>query len=264
MAKILNTVWTLAGVVTLVFLGLFLADEMGFTGNDFKRKVKDFKKAVKRIDQDMGKWGEKIRDTTKAQLEKSKIGIIENRRLNWYEPYMDEVTTRNNELRALAQKISTRAGCVEYEKDCIAFALTQWVANEITYWSDSRGKKDDIRSWKQTLNERYGDCEDQTILLSSLLENSGLNTLMFFTPGHVYPGVCFDEHPNPQYIDPQGMAWETNLFINGQSKTQLCFPLEPTSANSMLGHPPREGACIEAVYDPHTKEPVAIQLPECL
>ena len=240
----------LVGVVC--FIGLMVADEMGYIGDDDDPPAKTIKQALERTGDKLSIAGDKIIDAIQAQF-------IEPKRLNRYEQYMDQVKTQNDDLRELSRKIIAKR-CQPSQKDCMAFYLTQYVANEIEYTSDSRGETDDISPWDKTYERKHGDCEDQTILLASLLENTGMNTLMFFTPGHVYPGVCLDRPPDRAYLADPFMYWR----IHFRGKEQMCLPLEPTVHNSKLGHAPREGACFRAVYDPHTKEPVRIQLKECI
>lgn len=235
--------WLLCGV--MFFIGLVVADEMGYIGDNDDPPAKTVKQALERAGNKLSIAGEKIID-----------GIKERKRLNHLERYMDQVKTQNDDLRELGRKIIAKR-CRPTQKDCMAFYLTQYVANEIEYSLDGRGETDDISPWYKTYERKHGDCEDQTILLASLLENAGMNTLIFFAPRHVYPGVCLDRVPDRVYLADPFRYWRVDF----QGKEQICLPLEPTKPNSKLGHAPRE--CFQAVYDPHTKERVRIRLKEC-
>ena len=103
-----------------------------------------------------------------------------------------------------------------------------------------------------TLKIMAGDCEDQTILLASLLESVGKRCLLAFTRDHVYPVVCFDDKFNTKsgvaLKRAQGDAAYRELVFGAggwsdQKRQYLkverrhCFPLEPTVENAYVGYP---------------------------
>jgi len=179
---------------------------------------------------------------------------LDHRRLNHYRQYMQHVVSRAPELERIANGL-VYGSCAQGDKACEAYKLTRFVAQEIRFQDDGRGDGDHIRRWKDTYEARSGDCEDQTILLSSLLESIGMRTLMFFTPTHVYPGVCLTEKVvDGRYTEDDGTYWPVPM----DDTTMYCYPLEPTVQTSRLGF--RPDACIEAVYDPKTEERFFLRL----
>jgi hypothetical protein len=181
---------------------------------------------------------------------------MEHRRLRHYRKYMDLVVSRDAELVKVAHHLVYRR-CKQGDKACEAFHITRFVAKEVRYQSDGRGEGDYIRPWRQTYDSRGGDCEDQAILLASLLESVGMKTLMFFTQDHVYPGVCLPEKvDNDQYVEEGGTYWP--VMVDGERL--YCYPLEPTIQTSRLGHSP--DTCIQAVYDPKTEDRFNLVLDE--
>jgi len=173
---------------------------------------------------------------------------LEHRRLKNYRRYMDLVVSRDPKLETVANHLVYRR-CKQGDKACEAFHIARFVAKEIRYQPDGRGEGDYIRPWRQTYDSGSGDCEDQAILLASLLEAVGMKTLMFFSKDHVYPGVCLPEKvENAHYLEEEGTYWPVTM-----GDTQLyCYPLEPTIQTSRLGHPP--DTCIQAVFDPKTED----------
>jgi len=236
-----NTIKALIAVVCIA--GVFaVLDEMGIIGDNKDPPAKDVGQALKRA-------GNKLAKVADAQR-------IKSTRLKRYSPYMDKVVSRDVELERLARSIIGKR-CQSTQYDCMAAALTTYVTNSVAYWKDPRGKTDYIRPWKETYKNKGGDCEDKTILLASLLESVGLRTLMFFTKGHVYPGVCFNRLPSRQYLEKGAPYWR----VEYKGQQQVCFPLEPTAKNSKIGHKPSD--CFHAVYDPYSKKPIPLKLKGC-
>ncbi len=53
--------------------------------------------------------------------------------------------------------------------------------------SDAGGAEDYVQFPVQTLERRGGDCDDLTVLYSSLLESMGIETAFITVPGHIFP-----------------------------------------------------------------------------
>jgi hypothetical protein len=233
----------------IVFIALLVLDELGIIGDDDDAPAATVEEAVGRVGKELASQAQKVGKAIKAKS-------IKELRLKRYQPYMDKVVSRDLELERLARRlIGSRCSSTQY--DCMAAALTRFVADDIAYWKDPRGKTDYIRSWRETYTNKGGDCEDQTILLASLLESVGLRTLMFFTKGHAYPGVCFDRRPDQRYIERRASYWK----VSYRGKQQHCYPLDPTVRGSKVGFLPK--ACIQAVYDPREHTPLGLQLKGC-
>jgi hypothetical protein len=212
--------------VVLLAVGVLVLDEMGLLGGSPEDPAHSVSGALARM-------GSRVRQKT-----------LEQRRLYSYRKYMDKVVSRDAELEKVANHL-VRRRCEQGDKACEAFHITRFVASEIRYQPDGRGAGDYVRPWRQTYESRGGDCEDQAILLASMLEAVGSKTLMFFTKDHVHPGVCLSERvTDTRYLDDDATYWE--LRVEGEDL--FCYPLEPTIEDSRLGHPP--DPCIQAVYDP--------------
>jgi len=213
----------------LLATSLLVLHEMGLLGNSPDAPALTVSDALSRM-------GTRVRQTT-----------LEHRRLTSYRRYMDKVVSRDAELEKVANHL-VRRRCTQGDKACEAFHITRFVAREIRYQPDGRGQGDYIRPWRQTYDSRSGDCEDQAILLASLLEAVGSKTLMFFTKDHVHPGVCLTEKvTDARYLEDDGTYWP--ITVDGEML--YCYPLEPTLQDSRLGHPP--DPCIQAVFDPKTE-----------
>lgn len=185
-----------------------------------------------------------------------------------YSPYLEKVSHRDAAVRTLASKL-TRT-CDDDDHLCESILLLRYVTDNIKYRRDPRGGPDYVQSPADTVSMGAGDCEDQTILLVSLLESIGNNTFVAFTSDHVYPLVCYDRPLGQLLRDLTATKARTDrgyvralLPKSLDAKTfeaytiggKHCYALEPTSKGSWLGfaHDTKQ---IEAVIDPVTRRPV--------
>jgi hypothetical protein len=162
--------------------------------------------------------------------------------------YLSEVKGQDSEVRELA--ISEIANCEAGDRGCEIFHLLNYVSKEIKYVSDPRGTFDYIQSPSDTLKVMAGDCEDQTILLMSMLESVGIDSLIVFTEGHAYPMACTEVEipPRSRYL-----ARQTQLYYFSREETPFCYPLEPTDDDTRIGYNYDYEAFIFAV-DPVTNQ----------
>ncbi len=179
-----------------------------------------------------------------------------------YSPYFNKISGRDPQIRAKALEL-TRP-CPDNDAACEVAVLNRFVTEEIRYRSDPRGNADYVQEATFTLQTGAGDCEDQSILLASLLEAVGERTLLAFSPGHAYPVVCFSEpliaisqaavrrSAQPGYRD---LVWsQSGMPTQGQAVQGLivdndhCYPLEPTQSGSYIGKPHSDA--IDALVDP--------------
>jgi len=103
------------------------------------------------------------------------------------EPYISEIVFEDLNLRTLAATIVS--GCPSGDKECQINKLYRYVIENYNYYSDPRNIEF-IQSPYETMKVKGGDCEDLTILLSSLLENLGVKTYMVLTEDHAYCLAC--------------------------------------------------------------------------
>ena len=73
----------------------------------------------------------------------------------------------------------------EGSKVCQAKALFYFVRDNFQYVSDPNSFEY-VKDARESLATKALDCEDSSILLSSLLESIGIKTRLAFIPGHVY------------------------------------------------------------------------------
>lgn len=149
-------------------------------------------------------------------------GIVDSR-----SRYLDAVNPREPQLRELAVELTRK--CKAQDRGCEMNALLRHVARDVKYVSDPRGGADFIQSPEQTLALKAGDCEDQTILLSSMLESVGVRTLLAFTDDHVYAMGCVDKPVSSRWLGRGAVRYD----LTGEGRT--CYPLEPTSPHARVG-----------------------------
>ena len=179
-----------------------------------------------------------------------------------YSPYFTKVSGRTPVIRAKALELTKH--CPDDDAPCEVAVLNRFVTEEIRYRADPRGGPDYIQEATDTLKMGAGDCEDQSILLASLLEAVGERTLLAFSPGHAYPVVCFKESLAAVAARSAGHArdgryrslvWsKSGMPTRGQPMQALrvdgdfCYPLEPTRSSSYVGVPHTEK--LQALFDP--------------
>lgn len=104
-----------------------------------------------------------------------------------YRKYLDKVDQGSTGLRQLAFELLHP--CPPADKSCAAVHLYHFVQANVGYLSDPPAR-DYIQAPEETLKIKAGDCEDLSILLASLLNNSGVPTYLVFTPDHAYTLAC--------------------------------------------------------------------------
>ncbi len=99
--------------------------------------------------------------------------------------YLSAVNSSSPELRHKA--INITVGCKNTE--CRISKIYNYMNNQFTYYGDAGGENHP-QTPNETLAYAGGDCEDLSILTSSLLENVGVKTYLAFIEGHVFSIVC--------------------------------------------------------------------------
>ena len=114
------------------------------------------------------------------------------------EPYICKIVFEDVSLRTQAASIVR--GCPSGDKECQINKLYRYVVENYDYYSDPRSREF-IQSPSETMKIKGGDCEDLTILLTSLLENLGIKTYLVLTEDHAYSLACdVDTEDLWQYI----------------------------------------------------------------
>lgn len=130
------------------------------------------------------------------------------------EPYIEKIVYEDIELRSLASSITK--GCSSGNKECQLNKIYRYVVENYDYYSDPRNREF-IQSPADTLKVKGGDCEDLTILMSSLLENLGFKTYLVLTDNHAYALACgVDTNHLWKYIE-EGIIKTASLELGKDS-----------------------------------------------
>ena len=146
-----------------------------------------------------------------------------------YRKYLDKIDQGSTGLRQLAFELLHP--CRPADKSCAAVHLFHFVQANVGYLSDPPAR-DYIQSPEETLKIKAGDCEDLSILLASLLNNSGVPTYLVFTPDHAYTLACGVEPTEMRKVlardlrteQRQVTIYETHQ-IQGQSGKSWTLPM---------------------------------------
>ncbi len=99
------------------------------------------------------------------------------------EPYIEKIVTDDAELRDYANSLIT--DCGSEDRECQINAIYRHIVENYNCVNDS-GDIGSIQTPQETIQLKEGDCEDLSILISSLLENIGIKTYLVLTEDHVY------------------------------------------------------------------------------
>lgn len=163
-------------------------------------------------------------------------------------PYLQAVDPANKDLNVLAGQLVQ--ACPRGDKACEADSIVRHVSSTIRYVSDPRVRGDYIKAPQHTLQAGAGDCEDVTILVSSLLETVGVQTYFAFEPRHVYPVACFEEALPFQFVEMKAFSRATG---------KRCYAMEPTATGSGLGVPGKSVERVEAFYDVRRRQALRLK-----
>lgn len=164
-----------------------------------------------------------------------------------YLGYLNKVDYRDEQLNLLAIRTVADTGDDELAK---AKALLDFVSNEIHYVSDPNDGVEFVRDPVTTIISGGGDCEDQTVVLCSMLESVGVKTYMAFTPDHVFALVSFSktypELAHLPYIDIEG---------------KKAYILDAADPGAEIGYGAAAPVNIERVFDVQRKALVHHSVP---
>ncbi|WP_322607383.1 transglutaminase domain-containing protein [Pontiella agarivorans] len=163
-----------------------------------------------------------------------------------YVNYLNKVDYRDEQINILATRevIGSRDDELEKTK-----ALLSFVSNEIYYVSDPNDGVEYAKDPIQTIIAGGGDCEDQTLVLCSLLESVGLKTYIAFTAYHVFALVQFDMKYPELKVEPY-------VYIDGHP----CYALDPADPGAQIGYSAASRLRIERVFDVRKKNMVSFEL----
>lgn len=156
-----------------------------------------------------------------------------------YVHYLNKVDYRNEQINILATRLVLETDDDDLKK---TRALLDFVSNDIKYVSDPL---DDIEFAKDpitTLIAGGGDCEDQALVLCSLMESVGLKTYIAFTDDHVFALVKFPK----RYAE---LKAEPYVYIEGVP----CYALDPADPEAQVGFSLASKLRIQHVFDVRRK-----------
>jgi len=108
----------------------------------------------------------------------------------------------NSEIKQIADKIVTLS-CKETHQICNAKAIFYFVQQNFNYLNDPL-TFEYYKTPQESLQSNSGDCDDGSILLSSLLQSIGFQTRFVFVPAHVYIQVKI---PEAKSVYKQEKGW---------------------------------------------------------
>ncbi|MBP7700358.1 MAG: hypothetical protein KA091_02355 [Methanoregulaceae archaeon] len=153
---------------------------------------------------------------------------------------------------AIAKKYYRRSPLVRYRAVSIARdhpgvseweqakLLCEWVRDNINYVCDPYGSEY-IQIPDETLTNMGGDCDDQAVLLASLLMNVGFRCALVFCECHVYVATYLPKAPDTVRTYPPG-EWPD------QTPARDWVGFDPTCTNCHFGELPKSDLNIESVY----------------
>jgi len=118
--------------------------------------------------------------------------------------------------------------------------LCEWVRDNINYVCDPYGSEY-IQIPDETLTNMGGDCDDQAVLLASLLMNVGFRCALVFCECHVYVATYLPKAPDTVRTYPPG-EWPD------QTPARDWVGFDPTCTNCHFGELPKSDLNIESVY----------------
>jgi len=107
----------------------------------------------------------------------------------------------SQDIKQIADKIVTLS-CKETHKVCNTKAIFYFVQQNFNYLNDPLAFEY-FKTPQESFNAQAGDCDDASILLSSLLQSVGFYTRFVFVPRHVYVQVKISEAKS-SYKDDDG------------------------------------------------------------
>lgn len=163
-----------------------------------------------------------------------------------YLTYLSRIDYGNEQLGNFAAKKVAVLNDNDYQKTT---ALLDFVSNNIHYVSDPGDGLEYARNPIDTLIAGAGDCEDQALLLCSLLEAVGVKTYMAFTDDHVFVLVRFQGNHPP-------IANPPHVYVDGIP----CYALDAADPGAVVGSSSAQPWQIVRVFDARDKSLVHFTL----
>jgi hypothetical protein len=163
-----------------------------------------------------------------------------------YMGYLSLIDYRNDQINILAIRTVAQANDNEVKK---TEAILTFVSNEIYYVSDPGDGIEYAKDPVTTLIAGGGDCEDQTLLLCSMLESVGVKTFIAFTDEHVFALVQFSQETPDVGVEP-------HLLIEGVPG----YALDAADPGARIGGCVSAPNDVKRVFEVRRKVPVSFSL----
>ncbi len=159
-----------------------------------------------------------------------------------YMGYLSRIDYHDEQINIMATRLVVDTNDDEMLK---TKRILGFVSNEIHYISDPEDGAEYAKDPISTLIAGGGDCEDQTLLLCSMLESVGVKTYIVFTDDHVFALVRFSQGTRLSGIAPY-------LFVDGAP----CYALDASDPGASIGGCMSAPLDVRRVFDVRRKAPV--------
>jgi hypothetical protein len=163
-----------------------------------------------------------------------------------YMGYLSRIDYRDEQINIMAIRTVAESNDDDILK---ARAVLDFVSNEIFYVSDPDDGVEFSKDPITTLIAGGGDCEDQTLLLCSMLESVGVKTYIAFTDDHVFALVRFDRNAPIPSVEP-------HVFIDGEP----CYALDAADPGAKIGGCVSRPEAVKRVFDVRRKAPMQFSI----
>jgi hypothetical protein len=163
-----------------------------------------------------------------------------------YVNYLNRVDYADEQINIVATRTVAGAKDDELRK---TRAILDFVSNNIHYVSDPNDGLEYAKDPIHTLIAGGGDCEDQTLVLCSLLESVGVKTYIAFTDEHVFALARFD-------TDYPELAGKAHVYIDDRP----CYALDAADPGAKIGDTSATAPGITRVFDVRSKSLVQFSL----
>ena len=163
-----------------------------------------------------------------------------------YVGYLSRIDYHDKQIHIMATRIVADTHDDERLK---THAILDFVSNEINYISDPGDGIEFAKDPVSTLIAGGGDCEDQTLLLCSMLETVGVKTYIAFTDEHVFALVRFSHGYRVPGVAPY-------LFIDGMA----CYALDASDPGASIGDCAVAPHSVKRIFDVRRRAPVTFSI----
>lgn len=168
----------------------------------------------------------------------SEVEELDERFRRGYDAYISIVQKYYNRSPMIRHRAVTLArqhpGAHDWKQ---AQAICEWVRDTISYVSDPL-ESEYIQLPEETMNLGGGDCDDQAVLLASLLMCVGFRSALVFVPRHVYVAIHIPESPG-------SIRTFQGKTLSDVQNLDEWVGFDPTCSNCSFGTLPEDDYMIE-------------------